>query len=232
MKKFGVIVFVVALFVGVVFANLFSFGRVSGKLFNVSFGNAIHGSGVAARDVRRLRDFSGVEVGGVFEVEIVAGKDFEVIVEADDNLLEHVKTEVNGSTLQISSSQRLKADGPLRIRVSAPDIDSVRTSGVANVSVLGIKNTEMRVDTSGASKIKLDGKTASLSVEVSGASRVDAQTLEAGNAHVDASGASHADVFVTGKLVSSASGASKIGYTGNPITVEKNTSGASKVFKK
>ena len=232
MKKFGVIVFVVAVLVGVVFANLFSFGRVSGKLFNVSFGTAIHGSGVAASDVRKVRDFTGVDVGGVFEVEIVAGRDFEVVVDADDNLLEHVKTEVNGNVLKISSSQRLKSDNPLRIRVSAPNIDSVHASGVTRVSVSGVKNKEMRVDTSGASKIKLDGQTASLSVEVSGASRVDAETLEAGNAHVDASGASHANVFVTGKLVSEASGASKISYTGNPTIVEKKTSGASKVFNK
>jgi hypothetical protein len=52
------------------------------------------------------------------------------------------------------------------------------------------------------------------------------------NATVDASGASHADVFVTGKFVSEASGASKIGYAGNPASIEKSSSGASKVYQK
>jgi hypothetical protein len=232
MKKFGVIIFVVALLVGVVFANLFSFGRVSGKIFNISFGSAIQGSGVAATDVRNVGNFKGVDVGGVFEVEIVAGKDFEVQVEADNNLIEHVKTEVSGGILKITSSERLKSQTPLRIRVSAPNIESVDASGVAKVSVSGVKNDELRIDTSGASKVKVEGETASLSVEVSGASRVDAESLKAVNATVDASGASHVDVFVTGKLVSEASGASKIGYGGSPTSVEKNTSGASKVFQK
>jgi hypothetical protein len=39
-------------------------------------------------------------------------------------------------------------------------------------------------------------------------------------------------VFVTERLNSDASGASKIQYSGNPASVEKNTSGASSVRQK
>jgi hypothetical protein len=233
MKKFGIVIFVVALLVGVVFANLFSFGKVSGKIFNFSFGNSIHGSGVAASEVRNVGDFNGVDVGGVFDVEIVAGRDFEVKVEADDNLIPHIKTEVSDGILKISSSShRLKSQTPLKIRVSAPNIESLDASGAVKISLSGVKNKDLRVDTSGASKIRLEGETVSLSVEVSGASKVDAESLRAVNATVDASGASHADVFVTGKFVSEASGASKIGYAGNPASIEKSSSGASKVYQK
>jgi hypothetical protein len=233
MKKFGIIIFIVALFIGVAFASLFSFGRASGNLISFSFGNAVHGSGVAATEIRDVGEFEGVDVGGVFDVEIVAGKDFEVKIEADDNLMQYIETEVRGGVLKISSSShRLKFKTPLRVRVSAPNIESVEATGASKVSLSALQNSDLRIDTSGASRVKLEGATRSLSVEVSGASHVDAEALKAENATVGASGASGVDVYVTGNLISTASGASKIAYTGNPAVVEKKSSGASKVYQK
>lgn len=231
MKKLGIMIFVVALLVGVVFSNLFSFGKSSAPFFSISF-NSVKGSGVAATDVRKLSDFKGVDVGGVFQVEVVSGKEYAVEVDADDNLLPYIKTEVDGDVLKISATERLKSSTPMRIRVSAPNIESVEASGASKVSVAEIKNSDLRIDTSGASKVQIAGETASLTIDVSGASKIDAGDLKAGKANVDASGASSVDVFVTGELVSEASGASKIGYAGNPSSVSKNTSGAGKVYQK
>ena len=231
MKKFGIIIFVVALLVGVVFANLFSFGKASARFFNISF-NSIAGSGVAATESRNVSEFKGIDVGGVFQVEVTAGKDYGVVVEADDYLLQYVKTEVSGGVLKISSTERLKSSTPLRIRVSAPDIESIDASGACKISVADVKSSELRVDTSGASKVNLAGEASSVTIDISGASNVDAANLKAENATVEASGASKVEVFVTGKLVSEASGASKISYSGNPTSVTKDTSGAGKVSQK
>jgi len=231
MKKLGIIIFVVALLIGVAFSSLFSFGKASARFINFSF-NSIAGSGVAATENRNLSGFKGIDVGGVFQVEVTAGKDFSVVVEADDNLLQYVKTEVSGDVLKISSTERLKSSTPMRIRISAPDIESVEGSGACKISVADLKSSELRVDTSGASKINLTGEASSLTIDVSGASNIDAANLKAENATVDASGASKVEVFVTGKLVSEASGASKIGYAGNPTSVAKDTSGAGKVYQK
>ena len=231
MKKFGIIVFIVAIAVGVAFSNLFSFGKISGKLFTFSIGSSINGSGTTASETRKLDSFTGVDVGGIFQVDVVAGKDFEVQVEADDNLLEHIKTEVSDGVLKISSTDRLKSSNGLRVRVSAPDNNNIEVSGVCKLSVSGLKNSDLRVGTSGASKVKLEGETEKLAIDVSGASKVDAENLKAVNAKVETSGASHVNVFVTGRLVTDSSGASKIGYSGDPLSVEKNTSGVAKVYK-
>ncbi|HKP68792.1 MAG TPA: head GIN domain-containing protein [Pyrinomonadaceae bacterium] len=231
MKKLGIIIFVVALLIGVVFSNLFSFGKASASFIKFSF-NSVVGSGVAASEARNLRGFKGVDVGGVFQVEVTAGKEFNVVVEADDNLLQYVKTEVSGDVLKITSTERLKSSTPMRIRISAPDIESIDASGACKVSVNDLKSSELRVDTSGASKVNIAGEASSLTIDVSGASNIDAANLKAENATVDASGASKVEVFVTGRLVSEASGASKIGYAGNPTSVTKESSGAGKVYQK
>jgi hypothetical protein len=232
MKKIGLLIFIITILVGVVFANLFSFGRASGQLFNFSFSSGIKGSGVAATEAREINDFTGVDVGGVFQVEITAGKDFSVSVDADDNLLQYIKTEVNGDVLHIETTERINSTTPIRVHIAAPDIESLSTSGASKVALAGVRNSSLEVDTSGASKIKIEGQTGDLKVGVSGASSVDAGSLKAQSASVDASGAGSVSVFATERLVSEASGASNITYSGNPTNVEKKSSGASRIHQK
>jgi hypothetical protein len=68
-----------------------------------------------------------------------------------------------------------------------------------------------------------------LTVEMSGASQLEAEKLKSVNVSVDASGASRAHVFVSGELKADLSGASGVTYAGNPQNMEKRTSGASSV---
>jgi len=233
MKKAGIIIFIAALVAGVVLANMSSFGRLGTKFFNVSmdFG-AVSGSGNIIRETRDITDFKSLDVGGVFRVEVTAQKDFNVEIEADDNLLPLIRTEVCGSTLRISSDRRLKSNSPILIRVSAPDIENLEASGASSVSVGNLKNIRLGVDSSGASKISIQGETSEFVVDVSGASRVDADTLNAGRAKVDATGASNVSVNVSSELNADASGASKIIYSGSAKSVVKRASGAGSVTQK
>ncbi len=232
MKKIGIIVFIAAIVLGVLVSSFFSFGRVSGKVFNFSFNKSVKGSGNIATETRDISGFKGIDVSGVFQVEITAQKEFAVEIEADDNLLPLIKTEVRDGILRIETRERLKSENGLKIRISAPDIDHIDASGVSKVNLSAVKNNELHVDTSGASKINISGETAKFTVEVSGASSIDAENLKAENANIDASGASHVSVFATGELKSDASGASKIVYSGSPKNIEKKTSGASSVREK
>jgi|CXWL01.1.fsa_nt_gi HSP20 family molecular chaperone IbpA len=230
MKKFGFIIFATALIVGLVVTNLFSFGRVTDKFFNFSFNfKGVRGSGNMATEKRDLSDFHSVDVSGVFQVEIAAQTEFSVEVEADDNLLPLIETKIRNGVLHIETTRKVKTENPLRIRISAPNIEKIESSGATTVSLTGLSNEGLEVDSSGASKVKISGETARLNIDVSGATKVDAEGLTAENATVEASGASHVNVNVTGNLRTDASGASKITYTGSPKDVVKKASGASSV---
>jgi hypothetical protein len=232
MKKIGIIIFAVAILLGVFVSSFFSFGRLSEKAFTFSFGSGVKGSGNIASEKRDVGSFSGVDVSGIFQVEIAAQKDFAIEIEADDNLLSLIKTEVRGGVLRIETEKRVSTSNPLKIRISAPDIDNIEASGASRVSLANVKNDELRVDTSGASKINISGETVNLLIEVSGASSIDAENLKAEKANVDACGASHVSVFAINELKSDASGASKIVYSGSPKNIEKKSSGASSVREK
>ena len=232
MKKFGLLIFIIAIVVGVIFANLLSFGRVASKVFNFSSVSSVKGSGTERSEARAVRDFKVIHIGGVFEVDITAGRDFGLEITADENLLQYIKTEVHDGVLKIETTESIKSRNPLEVRVSAPDIQQLEVSGAAKVNLEGINNSSLDLDTSGASKISVSGATSALQIDVSGASNIDAENLRTQTATVEASGASKVTLFVTDRLSSSASGASRVVYAGNPTNVEKKTSGASTVRQK
>ncbi|MDQ3131937.1 MAG: DUF2807 domain-containing protein [Acidobacteriota bacterium] len=232
MKKVGLIIFILALTLGLIFANVFSFGKMTTKFFNFSINEGVSGSGNLATEKRDVTNFQEIEVGGVFEVEIVAQKDFSVEIEADDNLLYLIKTEVSGGVLRLETEKIISTKNAIRVRISAPNIENLNVSGASKVSLANLKNENLQIDSSGATKITVAGETENLTVDVSGASKIDAENLKSENASIDASGASKVSVFVANELKSDASGASSIIYSGSPKNLLKKTSGVSSIKEK
>ncbi len=229
MKKIGILIFILTLVVGVVIGSLFSFGKVSaGSLVNFSFGKGVRGSGNVVSEQRSVAAFEGIKVSGIFRVEAVAGREQSVEIEADDNLLPLITTEVRDGMLVISTKESIRPRNTLVVRVSNPTIAKIQSSGVAKVTASELTGP-FELDMSGASKAELKGNVSELKVSVSGAAKIEATELQAANADIKASGACKVSVAVSGELKANASGASKIYYTGEPVNVIRNTSGASRV---
>ncbi len=231
MKKVKVIIFIVALVIGVLIAK--SFGAVLGfTLPNISFFKSIKGSGVTKVEKRDVAGFKKIEVSGAIEVEITAQKDFSVDVEADDNLLEYVKTEVDGDTLKIYTKSRIWKSNKIRVVISMPELTETVVSGASKITANNVKTDSFKIDVSGASKIEVNGEAKDLKIEASGASKINAENLKVANADVDVSGATSVTVNATEEVKAEASGASKINYIGEPKNLIKDVSGASKVSQK
>jgi hypothetical protein len=231
MRKVKIIVFIIALIAGLTFAKIFAFS-FGFKMPSINVFSKTKGSGNIKIEKRDLSGFASVKTGGAVTIEVVAQKDFNVEVEADDNLLEHIKTEVDGDTLKIYTEGNISTKNSIRVRIAMPQIESFDVSGASNGTLTNVKNESLTIEASGASKIKVDGEAAELNVELSGASRLDAENLKAENAKVEASGASNATIFATNEVEAEASGASSVRYVGTPKNVTQSSSGASSVKQK
>lgn len=231
MRKVKIIVFIVALIAGLTFAKIFAFS-FGFQMPSINVFSKTKGSGNIKIEKRDASGFTSVKTGGAVIIDVVAQKDFNVEVEADDNLLEYIKTEVKGDTLKIYTEGNISTKNQIRVRVAMPQIESFDVSGASNGTLTNVKNESLTIDASGASKIKVEGEVAELTVDLSGASRLDAENLKAENAKVEASGASNAIVFATNEVEAEASGASCIRYAGTPKNVRKSSSGASSVKQK
>ena len=225
MKKFGLIVFILALSIGLIFSTNCSFGSFK------DFGG-VQGSGVPKSEARNVSGFSRVDANGAVNVEIAAQKDFSVTVEADDNLLANIKTEVSGDTLKIYSEDRISAKTRINVRISMPALEALEVSGASSGNVSNVKADSLELKASGASKITINGQAQTLNADANGASSIDAESLTVENADVEASGASKATINATNDLRADASGASKISYIGEPKNLKPNSSGASSVKRK
>ncbi len=225
MRKIGFLIFIAALSIGLMFSTNCSFDGI--KNFT-----GVQGSGVSKTETRSLKGFSKVDAGGAVNVEIAAQKDFSVEVQADDNLLANIKTEVDGDTLKIFSEDRISPKTRINVKISMPELEGLDISGASSGNVSNVKADSLELKASGASKIKIDGATEDLNADASGASSIDAENLRAENAEVEANGASSATVSATNDLDVSASGASKIYYIGEPAKIKQKSSGASSINKK
>jgi len=187
------------------------------------------GSGVEASEVRSVAAFEQLNVGGPFVVTVEVGPETRVEVKGDDNIVPEVRTEVKGETLDIGLSGSHSLKLPLTVIITTPSLVEVDAEGAATVAVRGIQAERFEVDLSGASTAELSGVTTTLDAEAAGASTLRAQALVAEVAEVDAAGASTIEVKVTQSLDAEASGASTIRYHGEPTTLRRDASGASRV---
>jgi hypothetical protein len=190
------------------------------------------GSGRAATDSRSVAAFQNVEVDGAVNLEVTLGAASHAVeVHGDDNLLSLVETNVVGDRLVIRTRERVDPEVGLTARVSAPDLQEIKASGISKVGVGGVSNEALRLELSGAGDIEAKGKTKKLTLEVSGAGGIDADELQAEKVEIDMSGAGTIDVAEPKELIVRISGAGSVRYGGQP-KIQKDISGAGKLVQR
>ena len=193
--------------------------------------NVVHGSGKLISEKRDLSGFTGIEAGGAIDIEVTQADSYSVEIEADKNLMPHVRTTVESGTLKISTED-MNFDffdhSTVHVKISMPKLSSFELAGASKGIAKNIKTDKLSLDVSGASKLIVAGTASSVNSEISGASKLEAKDLIADNVEVDCAGASKAYVHANATLKISAAGASNVIYSGS-AKVSEESSGASSV---
>ena len=206
------------------------------------------------KEERTVGTFTGIEVGGAFNIFLTQNDKTSLTIEADENLMEHITTEVSNGVLEIGS-RNIRNATRLNIYISTPAIESLEISGAATLKTenalqaeilsidasgasrgnLEISATNIEIEASGASQLKLTGYAETQKINASGASEVDAAGLETKITTAEASGASNVTVNASEKVERETSGAGSIkiigeakssstGTSANPSVIVVNTS--------
>jgi hypothetical protein len=217
----------------------------------VPFGTQLVASGPLVTKDYDLGNFTAVNAGSAFQVEITRSDKYSVSVTVNQSLVERLDVRVSGNTLHLSLKPGYGITGAatMRAKVTMPELTGLDVSGASQTNVTGFnsdKSLKTQVsgasslrggltcgdasfNVSGASKVNLDGSAQDLKVEASGASTVDLSNFASQNTVVNASGASKVVVAPSGSLDVEASGASTVRYTSEPAKLKTNISGASTV---
>lgn len=156
--------------------------------------SAVEGDGIAARDQRQVAAHGELEVSGSMQVEVRVGPAPSLLVEADGNLLPHIRTEASGNTLKIANERSLRSKTPVRIVYTTPRLTEVRASGSGQVLVSGLDGAPLAVRKSGSGQVRLAGKVDSLQVRVSGSGVLDAGELRSASADLSLAGSGRMNI--------------------------------------
>lgn len=205
-----------------------------------------------ASETRAVGGFDRIELRGIGKMVITEAPIAGLVIEADDDVLPQIITEVTGTTLVISyrKTVALITPGffkPVEFAVSVPRLAGVALLGAGIVTgggltcgdvavtlsgsgaiSLGLHATSVTATVAGAGRVSFAGRSHSLDARINGAGECDAAALETLQAHVEIAGAGSATVHVRDALDATVSGAGTVRYYGTPH-VEQRISGVGSV---
>ena len=188
----------------------------------------IQGSGRIVRQVRPIGSFTTVELDDSTDLEVRLGTTPSLTVEADDNLLPLLTTEVHGDTLVLASHGSYRTQRTPRVWLTVPDLREVRVRGSGDVRLAGVANAGLTLNIEGSGDVEAVGRTGMLDATIAGSGDFKLRGLYARNARVRIMGSGDATVAVSGGLDADVSGSGDIRYVGRPawLSVRKGGSGS------
>jgi len=191
------------------------------------------GGGPKVTQTRDVGPWTGIEVSGDVNVDVVPGDTREVVVTGGKDVLDRVHTDVEGDVLHIAIKDRGIVIGPdpfdgVRVRVSAAALSTIRVQGSGDLELGRIDTDELTIEVVGAADIQASGTVDTLTLNVEGAGDADLGELEARTARVVVQGAGDAELNVREELDVTVQGAGDVSYRGNP-SVRQRVEGAGEV---
>ncbi|MFC1730692.1 head GIN domain-containing protein [candidate division KSB1 bacterium] len=200
---------------------------------------------------RKVSSFDKLKIGSALDIVLSQGDKEMVVVEAPENIIEKIITEVRGSELVIRVQQHTKNLNNVKITIFFKDLEAMNISGAVDVenegtmkfqklemSISGASNVDFKMNVdklaliiSGASDLTLIGTAESAKIEVSGASETKGLDFIIQDAMVEASGASEVSINAKESLAVEISGASTVTYKEGPPVFKSHVTGGGSLRK-
>jgi hypothetical protein len=206
------------------------------------------GSGNVISETREVSGFEAIDVEYPAEVFISQGSSESLEIEAEDNLLPNLKTQVRNGKLEIfyrrEGGKHVNPTKTVRITIVVKDLTDVNfssageitieklktdnldasLSGAGNLNLEDVELNGLQVSLSGAGSLNASGTADDLDVSISGFGDFKGADLHSQDAQVSISGAGSATAWVDHDLSAQISGAGSIRYYGD-ASVTKQISG-------
>jgi hypothetical protein len=194
----------------------------------------IEGSGNLITKTMDFTDFTNVDVGGGFKVEITQSSSYSIRITTDNNTFDYIDAYKTGDTLTIGlKSGYSYRSVTLKTDITMPNLYAVTLSGGTQGTAKEFMSThDFTLTLSGGSTIELEGAASNLNLDSSGGSRSNLSDFPVHNATVQLSGGSQATINLNDTLNANLTGGSQLQYIGTPTMGNINTSGGSTITKK
>lgn len=189
------------------------------------------GSGVPVEQTRTVAPFAAIDLAGAGEVFVHVGARQNVVVTADDNVVERVGTTVQDDTLVISTRGSFEPVVPLTVDVTVPELEGATLSGAGALDVDAVQAETFEVRLTGVGLLVATGAVGSLDASLAGAGEARLETLVARDVVATLSGDGRLGVRATRSLQGTVRGAGAIVYVGNPRVVKRDIAGTGAIVE-
>lgn len=219
------------------------------------FGNKkITGNGNVITQTFKTSDYDEISVAGSMDVELIAGKEGDIKVEAESNLMEYLVIETRGNSLKIEfeNGVNISTREGVKMYVPVEMINKLSLAGSGDIySKLTLKSEKMSIAVAGSGDIKLDtesrsldlavagsgdlkisGRTEDLKASVAGSGDIGAYDLKANNVTASIAGSGDIAVFCNGgEMTASIIGSGDLRYKGKTSKMKKTIMGSGDITK-
>ena len=213
--------------------------------------SGIRGSGRVVSENRDVKDFQSVSLGGSGDLIITQGSGEALKIEAEDNILPLIESEVRGGTLYIgfkpntgpiSPTQPIKyyldvknlngidlsGSGSVQADTLKTNNISITCSGSGNIIVKNLTADTLKYNLSGSGSTSLGGIVGSQSDQISGSGSYQAGDLNSQQATAIITGSGNMTIWANDSLNIMISGSGDVNYYGKPI-LSQSISGSGKI---
>ena len=223
-------------------------------LINCSKNQVVVGSNNIITQEKQLSAYDRIEVLGSYDVIFTDGEVGKIKINAPDNILPLIQTEVSDGLLRIGTGKgRYKVKEPIIIYVPVDSrLKQVDIKGSAdiyteknletktlNVGIYGSGDARLAVDVFslalevvGAGDIRVSGRAKDLSIDISGSGDVEVPNLKAEKAVININGSGDVSAYVTENVDISIAGSGDVTIKGNPKKVKRIINGSGRVSVK
>jgi hypothetical protein len=182
---------------------------------------------VIVTEARPLSGFRALDLRAFGRVEVEMSDRESVEVEADDNVIGQVRTEVVGGRLVVGvASGTSLRNATLRVRVGAVALDDAVVEGATDLDVRGLAAARFGLAIRGSGDAALSGAVEDLRIDVDGSGGVRAVDLLAQRATVHVSGSGDVGLHAAQTLSATVDGSGDITYRGSPPSVTRSVNGS------
>jgi hypothetical protein len=194
----------------------------------LTLGACTMGSGDVMTESRQVDNFDSVVLAASGDVEIRLTGNESVEVEAEDNILPMLTTDVVNGRLELGSDGTYSTTRPVRYVITADRLNAVEISGSGDIDASSVEAETFGVSISGSGNVTVSGTCAMLDVTIAGSGDFDGTDLSCTTGSVTVSGSGEAVVDVTDDLDVEISGSGDVEYLGDP-SVRTDISGSGDV---
>lgn len=216
--------------------------------------NTIKGNGNITVEKRNTAEYDEVNIVGFFDVELIAGKEGNLTITAEENLLSFIKTEVDHGALKIYIEKNKSISTRKKIVITIPfeSINAVSLAGSGDViskstiktssfsaKLAGSGDLNLNVDAtnvdsqlSGSGNVKISGKTTNLKASLAGSGDMTTDTLITANVDANVAGSGNVTVYCSNALKARVSGSGDIFYKGSPQSKDTKVNGSGNIAKR